>query len=149
VVFDHERSHAAQGDNWKLLSLHCLPRLNLRLPSGKTWMQLWQNTAEWAADEDAVQGNRGRALLLAETLVRLARLTSAAVPAVACTYFVCQESELALRVERLIENQPRVPAVSGYRFGIALGCVLAAVLGVLVNLAVLLHDVPERLLHLG
>ena len=63
VVLDHELSHAAQCDNWKLLILHCIPRLDIRLPPSKTWIQLWQSSAEWAADEDAVAGSRDRALL--------------------------------------------------------------------------------------
>ena len=81
VVLEHERAHAAQRDNWKVLSLRCLPRLNLRLSNGKTWMQLWQSTAEWAADEDAVAGSTARALMLAETLVALARTQSTEKPA--------------------------------------------------------------------
>ena len=106
VVLDHERSHAAQGDNWKLLSLRCLPRLNLRLTGGKTWMQLWQNAAEWAADEDAVRGDNSRALLLAETLVALARSNSALDPQIACTNFACEETDLALRVRALDRPGP-------------------------------------------
>jgi hypothetical protein len=151
IVLAHERAHARQHDNLKLLTLHCLPRLNLRLASGKTWMQHWQNAAEWAADEDAVHGDRGRALLLAETLIVLARSTQATQPQVACTYFVCEQSELAQRIERLL--QPRSNARSGagasYRILAACAVAVAATTVVLVNVAALLHDVPERLLHLG
>jgi len=149
IVLAHERAHARQHDNFKLLTLHCLPRLDLRLASGKTWMQHWQTTAEWAADEDAVHGDRGRALLLAETLIALARSTSAPQPQVACTYFVCEQSELALRIERLLQPQPCIKAGPGYRIIAACAAALAAAAVVLANVAALLHDVPERLLHLG
>jgi len=149
VVLDHERSHAAQGDNWKLLSLHCVPRLNLRLLAGKTWMQLWQNAAEWAADEDAVGGNSARALLLAETLVALARSNSAPGPQLACTNFVCEETELALRVERLIDRSPERCAPLDYRLGLALGCVALSGAVVIANFISVLGEIPEQLLHLG
>lgn len=149
IVLAHERAHARQRDNFKLLTLHCLPRLNLRLASGKTWMQHWQNTAEWAADEDAVHGDRSRALLLAETLITLARSASAPQPQVTCTYFVCEQSELALRIERLLQPQPRIKASPSYRIITACAIALAAATIVLANVATLLHDIPERLLHLG
>lgn len=73
LAIDHERAHAAHLDNWRLLSLHLLPRLNLRLRNGDTWMQCWRRTAEWAADEEAVGDDRDRAFALAETLVAVVR----------------------------------------------------------------------------
>jgi len=149
IVLAHERAHARQHDNFKLLSLYCLPRLDLRLPSGKTWMQHWQNTAEWAADEDAVHGDRSRALLLAETLIVLARATSAPRPQVTCTYFVCEQSDLALRIERLLQPQPRFKAGPSYSIIAACAVALAVATVVLSHVTTLLHDIPERLLHLG
>jgi len=153
VVLDHERSHAAERDNWKLLSLHCLPRLGLRLPGGKTWMGLWQSAAEWAADEDAVQGNSARALLLAESLVALARSASGRPPQIACTYFVREDNELALRVERLIERRQDGASLQRYRVAIA---VCVACVAIVAGAAILvgsqasaLRELPERLLHLG
>jgi len=148
VVLDHERAHAEQGDNWKLLSLQCVPRLGLRVSAGKGWMQLWQNSAEWAADEDAVGSNRARALVLAETLVALARTVARPERGVAYTNFVCDDAELASRVERLIACRPAVGAAMDGRVVAALGCVMVALV-VLVGCSGLLREVPERLLHLG
>jgi len=149
IVLAHERAHARQHDNFKLLTLHCLPHLNLRLASGKTWMQHWQNTAEWAADEDAVYGDRSRALLLAETLIALARSASAPQPQVTCTYFVSEQSELALRIEHLLQPQLRFKASPSYCIITACAVALAAATIVLATVTTLLHDIPERLLHLG
>ena len=116
---------------------------------GKTWKQLWQNAAEWAADEDAVRGNSARAFLLAETLVALARSASPASREVACTNFICDETELALRVERLIER--RQVGVAGPRYGVAVAIfvALAGAAVLLASQASALHELPERLLHLG
>jgi beta-lactamase regulating signal transducer with metallopeptidase domain len=149
VVLDHERSHAAQHDNWKLLSLHCLPRLNLTLANGKTWMQLWRSATERAADEDAVGGNSGRSFLLAETLVALARARAVASPHLACTNFICDETELQLRVESLIETKPAKALPRSYKLGIALSFLLAGGAVLLANLASALREVPEHMLHLG
>jgi beta-lactamase regulating signal transducer with metallopeptidase domain len=149
VVLDHERSHAAHKDNWKLLSLYCLPRLGLRVSGGQRWIQLWQNAAEWAADEDAVGSNRARALALAETLVALARSVAKPEPGIACTNFVCAETELALRVERLIECRVEAFAPVDGMIMAAFGCVVLVGVVVLMNYSALLREVPEHLLHLG
>jgi beta-lactamase regulating signal transducer with metallopeptidase domain len=149
VVLAHERSHAAHHDNWKLLLLHCLPRLNLKLRSDRTWTQLWQNAAERAADGDAVGGNPGLRFLLAETLVSLARSRTVAGPNIACTNFTCDETELALRVESLIQPVAQQDTPRSWKLAFALCFALAGGAVLLVNLASALREVPEHILHLG
>ena len=149
VVLDHERSHAAQRDNWKLLSLYFLPRLDLRLPGRKTWMQLWQSTAEWAADDDAVGGSSTRALMLAETLVALARTHSSVERQIACTYLVCEDTELALRVERLLHQAPDMPLSQRHKIGLLLGFIALGVVSISAAFSPVLRYLPEHLLHLG
>lgn len=149
IAFDHERSHAEQFDNWKLLSLQFLPRLGLRLAGGRTWMQLWQSTAEWAADDDAAHGDKTRMFLLAETLVAVARSVSTPRPQVLYTALACEEADLEERVERLLEGDSglRLPLRRALLF-----TMLAATLGLAVvaaRLTPLLYDLSERLLHLG
>jgi hypothetical protein len=149
VVMDHERSHALQLDNWKLLSLYCLPRLRIRVAGGRTWMQHWQLSAEWAADEDAVSGSEDRALVLAETLVALARCASTRTAPLACTHLDCTDMELALRVARLIEGTTREATRQISRWTIAFGLLLVAAVAFVAHLAALAGDIPEHLLHLG
>ena len=149
VVLDHERSHAAQRDNWKLLSLHCLPRLDLRLPGGRTWMQFWQNAAEWAADEDAVRGSSARAFRLAETLVFFSVHTASRIPKVASTALVCRDGDLVTRVERLI-NRESVSSPQHHRLVAAAFWTLLLAAGIfMMTMAPWLHELPEHLLHLG
>ncbi len=149
VVLDHEHSHALHRDNWKLLSLHAIPRLNLELPGGGTWMRHWQSTAEWAADDDAVRGDRTRAFLLAETLVALTRQAAMPGPGMICTGLVCGGSEFAVRIDRLIQRVPpcrsqrsitKVLAFAVLAFGAALAVVI---------LSPWLQNLSEHLLHLG
>jgi hypothetical protein len=149
VVLDHERSHAIQRDNWKLLSLRCVPRLNLRLSAGSTWMQLWQNAAEWAADEDAVRGNSVRAFQLAETLVFFSVHAAARATKIASTALVSREADLVTRVERLINRDAGSTAQDNRNAAVALWTLLLAAALFLATLTPWLHELPEHLLHLG
>jgi Zn-dependent protease with chaperone function len=148
VVLDHERAHAVQHDNWKLLSLQSLPRLNLVLRNGRTWMQLWRNAAECAADDDAVRGETARALLLAEALVSFSRYTSSEESPFVSTALVCGETDLVHRVERLIQPVPPSNAEEG-RKGLVLLCSTLAGVIALTMLLPFLGDLPEHILHLG
>jgi len=159
LVFEHERSHAIHGDNWKLLSLYCLPRLNLSLTGGGTWLQQWQSAAEWAADDDAVRGDFGRALLLAQVLVTFARrVAGARFPAMVSTPFACGSKGFELRVNRLLELGPGSTPVTGRALAVedigrlsAALTLTAMILGGAAAIAALtpwLHDLSEHLLHL-
>jgi Zn-dependent protease with chaperone function len=162
LVLEHEQSHAIQGDNWKLLSLYCLPRFNLPLAGNGSWLHQWQSAAEWAADDDAVRGDSSRALLLAQTLVAFARrVATPSAPATVSTAFVCGDKGLELRVDRLLELNPatadgsprshRRSAPDSARLSAALA-LSAMLLGGATAIAALtpwLHDLSEHLLHLG
>jgi len=97
VALDHERAHARQFDNWKLLSLCFLPRL-----PGDSWRRHWQAAADWAADDDAGCGDPARRLLLADALVRTARLAKPSPSHVICAALTGAESDLSVRIVRLL-----------------------------------------------
>jgi beta-lactamase regulating signal transducer with metallopeptidase domain len=149
VALDHEYSHATQFDNLKLLLLQFLPRIHFRLRDGRTWMRVWQNSAEWAADDDAVRGDKRRVFLLAEMLVAIARPANRAVPQVLCAQLACGETELEHRIERLLDAPAGLPrsqrsSVWIVAVGIAFGAA-----GMAARLTPWLHGLSERLLHLG
>ena len=105
VALAHERAHAAHRDNWKLLSLAFLPRLDGFLLSGNRWIEFWQTAADFGADEDAVRGDPSRSLLLAEVLVRAARCANGPRPPALCTALTSAEAGLAARIDRLTRSQ--------------------------------------------
>lgn len=148
VALAHEQAHAAQKDNWKLLALHLLPRLPLR--ASREWMRQWQEAAEWAADEDAAGGSRARRLLLAETLVRVARRGAMPGPAMIRTALTCEEAGLAVRVARLVRPGTRAARGAKALRAMLLG---AGVLALGVAMAAMqspwIYRVGERILHLG
>lgn len=147
VALDHERSHAVHRDNWKLLVLSFLPRQVLQSGSS-LWYEHWQQAADWAADDDAVQGDPARSFLLAEALVRTARSVRRSHPAVICTALTSAEAGLTVRIDRLVH--PR-PAVGATRTRFSLGITMLVLLGF--TAAVLaspwIYTLSEHILHLG
>lgn len=143
LVLDHESSHAAHRDNWKLLSLRLLPGFGFN-----PWLHPWQAAAEWAADDDAVCGDPARRLLLAETLVRVARSGPASRPPILHTAFMCREEELASRVGRLLgesaASRPVRRSLVLAGSGFALSLLAAAVV-----FSPWVYALSESILHLG
>lgn len=144
LALDHERAHAAHLDNWKRLSLSFLPRLRSR---GDFWLRQWQEAAEWAADDEAVGGDPARSLLLAETILRVARSTASTRPPIICTAFHCETAGLATRIERLLEHRS-VPRQSRSMLLILAGLAIAAV-ALAAAVSPWIYAVSEHILHLG
>jgi len=143
VAFEHERAHAQHRDNWKLLALSFVPQL-----PGSGWMQHWQIAADCVADDDAAQGDVERGLLLAETLVRVARCAGRRGRPVLCTALSSGEAGLRERVERLTGEREELPGTRGAT--IAAMMVFAAVaIAAAVSASPWVYEVCERILHLG
>jgi hypothetical protein len=147
VVLAHENAHASQLDNWKLGSLCFLPRLPLTLPGGGTWMELWRTTAEWAADDDAIQGDNTRALLLAEAVVRVARQAGGRHLSLVSVSLSEPDRSLARRLDRLLHRGAGPSPVGPALF--ALPASILGVAGAAVILSPRIYDIAEWILHLG
>lgn len=143
VALDHEHSHAVHHDNWKLFSLSFLPRLH-----ADAWQQRWQRAADWAADDDAAHGDPNLSLLLADAIVRSARLVRPSRTPVLCTALTTADAGLAFRVDRLLHPlRTSRSANASLPLGFA-----AAVLGIIaagVIASPWIYNLSERLLHLG
>jgi len=144
VAIAHERSHVQQHDNLKLFLLSSLSH------AGRTGnaVQRWRRAAERAADDDAVAGNRTRAVLLAEALVTAARAVSTA-PATLGMELMPFESELEERVNRLLEKSPlqhphRISET--FRICLVLAGVVALALPILIAAS---HEFAEFMFRLG
>lgn len=143
VAFDHERSHAAHRDNWKLLSLRLLPGLGWN-----PWLAEWKSAAEWAADDDAARGDAARRLLLAETLLRVARCAPAAALPILHTGFSCREQELAARIDRLL-REPAPCNAARRSLLVAAAALVLALAAAAVILWPSVYALSESILHLG
>jgi hypothetical protein len=98
----HEQAHRRAYDNFKRLLLAATPRM----PGFASLERGWSRLSEWAADDEAVSGDAGRALCLADALVRVARLGAVPVE----VSFLGDGRDLARRVARLLHPQPYNPS---------------------------------------
>jgi Zn-dependent protease with chaperone function len=141
AILAHEQEHIARGDNLRRLALGAAPDLLGWLPLSRRIQSAWLEAAEDAADDGARRlGADGRAVL-AQALIRVARLASGTPPVElpASTLFR-GASDLDRRVRRLLEPAPPVPARRPRRFGWALaGGFVAVALLLLEDI----HDLVE------
>ena len=116
AALQHERAHWAAHDNLKRLALRVAPRI---LPFTHGFVRIeraWSKFTEWAADDRSVAGDPARSVVLASTLVRVARMSSALPPAPLVSSLLADGHDLSARVNRLLcgprQNEKRalVPA---------------------------------------
>jgi len=106
VALRHEQAHRRSHDNLKRLALLLAPDL---LPGCRAFAALeraWARFAEWDADDRAVGGDARRPLLLADALVRVARLHPVSAAAPLAAPLVGNAADLEARVTRLLESAP-------------------------------------------
>jgi Zn-dependent protease with chaperone function len=102
VALQHENAHRTSRDNLKRLALLLAPEA---LPFVKNFALLereWAKFSEWAADDDAVRGDSRRAVLLADALVRVARLGTDPLLSYLHTSLLGGHQDLSARVDRLL-----------------------------------------------
>jgi beta-lactamase regulating signal transducer with metallopeptidase domain len=144
LALRHERAHRVSRDNMKRLLLLLAPAIFPRL---RALESAWARCSEWAADDQAAEGDANRSLALAAALVRVARLQSGIAMPPLVTSLVEADEDLSLRVERLLHPaplneanlRPAAIAVSGVALLIAASAMNPAWLR-------LVHQLLERLL---
>lgn len=148
----HEESHLASRDNLKRLLFLLAPDVLPFRSVLHALEQKWYRMIEWAADDQAAEGDSVRAASLAAALVRIARLGSApALPALSTSLLAC-EHDLSARVDRLLHCSPAQARRSAFRSWLLGGSALlaAALLSATVLAPFLLssvHNLLERFLR--
>lgn len=102
VAVKHEMAHRDSRDNLKRLLLVLSPEF---FPFAKGFMALektWVRLSEWAADDEAVQGDSQRALSLATALLRVARMGAQPQLSILHTSLLPEDQDLSARVDRLL-----------------------------------------------
>jgi hypothetical protein len=108
MALRHEKAHRISGDNLKRLLISLAPEA---LPGWRCFARLdhaWMKLSEWSADDDATRGNFQAPLVLAQALIRVARL--GVVPRSRVCVSLVGDSNLEERVNRLLLMEPG-PAV--------------------------------------
>jgi Zn-dependent protease with chaperone function len=108
VALRHETAHRISGDNLKRLLILLAPET---LPVSSCFARLehaWMKLSEWAADDDATCGDLEAPLVLAQALIRVARL--GVVPRSRLSVSLVGDSDLEERVNRLLLTEPGAAA---------------------------------------
>jgi Zn-dependent protease with chaperone function len=102
VAVRHEMAHRDSRDNLKRLLLVLSPE---PFPFASGFIALertWARFSEWAADDEAVQGDSQRALSLATALLRVARMGARPQLSILQTSLLPEDQDLSARVDRLL-----------------------------------------------
>jgi Peptidase family M48 len=150
AVLAHEDAHLKARDNLTGLLLRACPDGFLWGREASVLEMTWREAAEQAADEHAALGAPGRAVSLADALVKVARMvprgTHLGVPAAA----LHGGEAVAHRVERLLllsrEGAPRPPA-PGRRKGWPLALLAALALAAQPLVLALVHAAIEEVVR--
>ena len=146
----HERAHRTSRDNIKrfliLLSPDVLPSLHAFTGLERSWAKF----TEWAADDQATEGDSHRALSLASALVCVAKMGSKPKLSFLFSSLLDDDRELTERVDRLLRPQPNPgkPAEVLVPFLASAGALVAAATAVVLlwpDSLSLVHQVLERL----
>lgn len=102
----HEIAHRESHDNLKRLFLVLSPEFFPFVDGFATLEKTWARFSEWAADDEAVQGDSQRALSLATALLRVARMGARPRLSVLQTSLLPEDHDLSTRVDRLLCVEP-------------------------------------------
>jgi hypothetical protein len=148
----HERAHCTAGDNFKRFLILLAPDA---LPFVRTFSNMeraWSKFTEWAADDQATEGDPQRALSLAAALVRVAKMGSRPRLGYLSCSLVGGDQQLSERVERLLRPQPKpgkpvrelVPLLTSAG---ALAAFAVAVMTLWPSSLAVVHQALEQLVH--
>jgi len=127
VALLHENAHRSSRDNLKHLLLLLAPDPLPFVSPFRALEQAWAKFREWAADDEAVQGDSHRALSLASALLGVARMGTGPRLSFLHTSLVAGDHDLSARVERLLHLEAPPPEpLALWRFYAPAASMLAA-----------------------
>lgn len=104
AAFRHEAAHRVSRDNLKKFLFLLAPDI-LPMVSGLSNLERgWARFTEWAADDQAVDGDPQRALSLAAALVKVAKMGVHPTPSYLLSSLVDDDLDLETRVDRLLRE---------------------------------------------
>ncbi len=148
----HEHAHLAAGDNFKRFMILLAPDAVPFVRTFRGMDQAWAKFTEWAADDQATEGDPQRALSLASALVRVAKMGSKPRLGYLSCSLLGSDQQLSERVERLLRPQPQpgkpvrelVPLLTGAG---ALTALAIAVMTLWPGSLSVVHQALEQLVH--
>ncbi len=107
VALRHEHAHRVSRDNLKRLFLLLIPDIFPFIRRPTLLEQTWARLSEWAADDEAVDGDSHRALSLATALLQVARMGAGPRLSFLHTSLVPSGHDLSARINRLLDDERR------------------------------------------
>lgn len=141
AMLAHETAHIRASDNARRFLLRVCPDL---VGERSALTRAWKDAVEEAADADAAR-TPGRALDLAQALIRVARLAPSSAPALASAFYA--GGSVDTRVRRLVDP-PAAAAVPLVLRGWTLGVAAAVLASACVLAAPVLHQLMEAAVRL-
>jgi Zn-dependent protease with chaperone function len=109
AIFAHERAHIARGDNLARALFGATPDLIALLPLARRIARAWHEATEEAADDRAAElGPNGR-VLLAQALIKVARIAPASTIGDLPASALYRGENIERRVRRLLAPRPAPP----------------------------------------
>jgi hypothetical protein len=103
----HEQAHRTSGDNLKRFLILLAPDIFPFVRTFGAMERAWSKFTEWAADDQATEGDPQQALSLASALVRVAKMGSTPRLGYLSCSLLGGDQELSERVDRLLSPQPK------------------------------------------
>jgi Zn-dependent protease with chaperone function len=104
AAFRHEAAHRTSRDNLKKLMFLLTPDVAPLLGGMGRLERAWATFTEWAADDQAVDGDHSRALSLALALVKVAKMGVNPTPSYLLSALMDNDRDLEERVNRLLRK---------------------------------------------
>jgi Zn-dependent protease with chaperone function len=121
VALQHENAHRVSCDNLKRLLLALTPNSSPFFAGFSLLEQTWVKLSEWAADDEAVEGDSNRALSLAAALLCVARMGAPAPLSFLHTSLAACDGDLSARVNRLLRIEAVLTKPSSPKPSLAIG----------------------------
>jgi len=117
AAFRHEAAHRVSRDNLKKFLFLLAPDIVPFVSGFASLEHGWARFTEWAADDQAVDGDPQRALSLASALVKVAKMGVHPTPSYLLFSLVDDDRDLEVRVDRLLREpayaeKPMTPLVA-------------------------------------
>jgi hypothetical protein len=106
AVLSHEAGHLAARDNLKRTAMKLAPDWLSFLSAGRDIGSAWAQAAEESADQHAIGPGAARALDLASSLLKAARMIPPGMRPILATSDFCDRAAIASRVTRLLDGSP-------------------------------------------
>ena len=148
----HEQAHRTSGDNFKRFLILLSPDIFPFIRTFGAMERAWSRFTEWAADDQATDGDPQQALSLASALVRVAKMGSGPRLGYLSCSLLGEDQALSARVDRLLRPQvkPQKPVKALIPLLTGAGAIITSAVAIITlwpGSLTVVHRALEQLVH--